>query len=63
MINTELRPLIFNFSDEDDVTEEEDGSPVLPKNDDGATSDPGNGDADGFGLDGDMIEAPGEEEF
>ena len=61
MINTELRPLVFNLSDEDDNTEEDD-SPALPKDDD-ATSDPENGDADGFGLDGDMIEVPGEGEF
>ncbi len=62
MINTELKPLVLNLSDEDDGAEEE-GSPVLPKEDDGAVSDPGGGDADGFGLDDDMIEAPSEEEF
>ncbi len=62
MIYTELRPIAFNPLDEDDTTEEEDGSPVPPKGDDAAI-DPGNDDADGFGLDGDLIEVPGEEEF
>ncbi len=61
MINTELRPLILNFADEDEDLEEGD-SPVLPKSDDVA-GEPGDGDADGFGLDDDQIEAPSEEEF
>lgn len=63
MITAELKSLALNLSDED--MDEEDDSPSTPKGDDGLTGDPDTGDGagDGFGLDGDLIETPGEEDF
>lgn len=62
MITTELKPLILNLSDEDENEEEGENLSPAPKDDDLVGDDNG-GDKDGFGLDDDMIEAPGEGEF
>ncbi|MGC9603230.1 MAG: hypothetical protein ABSF47_02055 [Minisyncoccia bacterium] len=65
MIITELKPLTPSLSTYDEDEEESlDGDEVapLPGKDDGS-EDGANGDDGGFGLEGDMIETPGEEEF
>jgi hypothetical protein len=71
MVITELKPLILNLSD-DDVSEEEEGGDLNPSSPLGGEGDPevgvsksggiGAGE-DGFDLDSDLIENPGEEEF
>jgi hypothetical protein len=72
MVTTELKPLVLNLSDEDVSEEEEEGvsfNPVLPTEDDAVDEDGLGGKSehkiagDGFDLDGDMIENPGEEDF
>ncbi len=64
MIITELKPPVSVLSDEEELDEE--FSPSLPKEDDAGPGKGPDGDSDdgaGFGLDDDLIEAPGEEEF
>ncbi|MGC9610657.1 MAG: hypothetical protein ABSE68_00295 [Minisyncoccia bacterium] len=72
MVITELKPLILNLSDEDVIEEEGEGvsfNPVLPLEDDvageeGSGGKPGHKvSGDGFDLDEEMIENPGEEDF
>lgn len=64
MNTTELRSQVSALSDEDELDEE--FSPSLPKEDDASPDkglDGNSDDGTGFGLDDDLIEAPGEEEF
>lgn len=65
MITTELKPLTPNLSDYDEEEDESpDGGEVAPspKKDDGSGDNAG-GDDGGFGLEGDLIETPGEGEL
>lgn len=64
MTTTKLRPLAPNLSIYEEEEESIDEGEVIPppKKDDGSGDDVG-GDDGGFGLEGDLIETPGEEEF
>jgi len=65
MIIRELRSLTPNLPNYDEGEDESlDGDEVTPppQKDDGTGDDVG-GDDGGFGLEGDLIETPGEEEF
>jgi|GEM_PF-3731635 len=65
MITRELKPLTPSLSGYDEEEEEPlegEGATPLPGKDDNPGDDAG-GDDGGFGLEGDMIETPGEGEF
>ncbi len=64
MTTTELKPFLVNLADEES-NPDEDGVPTPPDEEGGSVSEPSTEESgnDGFGLDEDMIEAPGVEEF
>lgn len=62
MVTTELKPLLLNLSDDD---EDETVTPIPPEEEEegGAGKIGGTTEEDGFDLDENLIETPGEEEF